>query len=169
MKKKDDFKSVEILVDKNNNLAIFPKGKVLNTQETSNVKFLPSVFQYEVSMPYSVKELAKKIEYAFNDWCVYDAFCDRKKTYEENYYEIKGFKNAMKGKKLISMGWNDIEGKYISLLLPCKTGYSYITIKEIKLSDNANSFDYAKSVVDLINADLNEFSAYKTYKNMLNI
>jgi hypothetical protein len=75
----------------------------------------------------------------------------------------------MKGKKLISMGWNDIEGKYISLLLPCKTGYSYITIKEIKLSDNANSFDYAKSVVDLINADLNEFSAYKTYKNMLNI
>ena len=167
MKKKfEDFKQTEIYVDEKNNLAIFSMSEFDGFE---GVKFLPSIQRYELKTPYSPEEVAKKIESAMNDWCKYDVYTGNIKKFEESYYGIRGFKNATKGKKLIQVGWNDIEGKYASLLLPCKTGNAYLGIEDIELSDDAGWIDFALAVLELINLDLNQVHSYKVFKSKLNV
>ncbi len=163
----DDFKSIEILVNENKELVIFSKTK--SNENDNPVKYVVSNHKYELKNSYNVVELSQKIECAFDDWCKYDAYSNKKVTYEENYYQVNGFKNAMKGKMLIDMGWNDIEGKYISLLLPCKRGYTYLGVKELKLSDNATWIDFANGVIELLNLDLSKEPAFKTFKSKFNL
>jgi hypothetical protein len=129
-----DGRDIIILVDENNNIVIFPISalgyEVPDSQGEMYEPYWPAYFPIEVKHPYTEAELAEKIEYAFSQWCkhpCYDKGRDGKNTFEEKYYGVQGFKNAIKGKRYICAGWNDMVGVRVIISMPLKRGYAYIT------------------------------------------
>lgn len=152
----DEYKRIEILIDENENIAIFSRGSLDNVNTVDDFKGFMINVPVELKTPYTAKELADAIEYAMNGenkepYFLYDPGIN--KTYEEVYYGIKGFNKAMKGKRLIDIGWNDRWGKYASLMLPDKRGYGYTGVKLMYLDDDADWIDFAESVITLIKYD----------------
>ncbi len=172
----EDFRSIDMLVDCEKNIVIFPvsKSKLPGTLPDGTIiedDYLTAYFPIELKYPYTQKELAEKIKYGIEQWNVHECYenFSGRNTFEEKYYGIKGFKNAVKGKLFIDLGWNDILGKYVSLSMPLKRGYAYIGIDDVKLPDDADWMDFADAVIKYINMDLTSLRPYKTYKRDLNI
>ena len=93
-----------------------------------------------------------------------------KNTFEEKYYGIKGFKNALKGKKNISIWHNDKHmGNILYFRLPLKRGYGYVSIKPVKFPNDVEYIDYANEVINLVNLDLETIRYFKSIKSKLNI
>lgn len=173
----NEFRSVNILVSSNKNLAVFPlskasypvfdvKGKAIN--DAYFAAFPPFLLDY----PYSREALAETIQKGIEAWDKYECFKDgqgNKITYEEVYYGVKGFKKAVKGIRYISLGWNIIDGKYIDLSLPLKKGYAYLIMDRYSLSNDADWDDFAEAVLKYVNSDLDVFPPFKTFKNKLNL
>ena len=170
-----DPKDIVILVDESKNLVLFPTGKgpkleddIYNTQEFSyGVSYHP----IELPFPYDLSELADKIKEAIeavDQYPMYHRF-DGKDTFEEKYYGIKGFKAAVKGKRHISLGWNHMFGKTVSLMLPLKRGYGYIGVERIELDEEADWMDFAKAVYKLVNVTLEDTESFKTFKKNINL
>ncbi|WP_133051128.1 hypothetical protein, partial [Ruminiclostridium hungatei] len=146
-----NFRYVSLLVDKDKNIVIFPISKSNKLLDDGvSYAYYEAYEPIELTYPYESKDLALKIGEGIEAWNEYTPY-ESKKTFEEKYYGIKGFKNASLGKKYITLGWNDIESKYISLGLPLKKGYGYMGIESIKLKEDADYLDYANAVIDLIN------------------
>lgn len=146
------FQMIDILVDENKNIAVFPSGNIGDDKYVEEGKFR-IYMPIELKKPYTENELADAIKHAMIDEnnILFFTYDQRKnKTYEEVYYGIKGFNKAMKGKRLIEVGWNDRWGKYASLDLPDKRGYGYTGVKLINLEDSADWIDFAKAVISLI-------------------
>ncbi len=164
-----DFRSIELLEDEKHNIVIFPVSKSDKLLDDGiNYEYHTAYYPIELNYPYKAEDLADKIKEGIDLWNKYPCF-NQKNTFEEKYYEIKGFKNAVFGKKYISLGWNDFEGKYISLMLPLKRGYGYMGIETISLKEDANYLDYSNAVIDLLNLDIAKHARFKLYKKMLNI
>ncbi len=165
-----EFRSINIYVDETKNMAVFPKSKnpSYNTENNSPMYILSKTF-FELAFPYSRESVAELVKTGIISWDKYDPYTDSKKTIEEYYYNIKSFKSATHKKKLISLGWDDIEGKYVSLYIPMKKGKYYIEISSIKLHDEANWIEFADAVIELINMDMNKLNSFKIYKSKLNI
>ena len=168
-----DSRGIKLLSDEKKNIVIFPMGKgigeTLNGEKIEAI--LVSYHPIELKYPYSEDELAEKIKQGIEYWCkfpAYDNFSGRN-TFEEKYYGIKGFKNAVKGNRYFDIGWDEWFGVYVDLMLPCKSGYAYIGIEKRELPNDADWIDFAKAVIELINKDLTEFKTFKTYKSKLNI
>lgn len=169
----NDFKYIMLLVNRES-IAIFPISKsersVVLADGSKEEAFLPVFQPIEIKFPFNREELARKIEYGMNQWNKHKCYdVDSPQTLEEKYYNIKGYKKAVKGIRNITLGWDDIQGKYVSLSLPVKSGNGYIGIDDTELAVDATWEDYAKVVLTYVNADLTEFSAYKTYKTKLNL
>lgn len=166
----ENFKWIEILTDEANNIVIFPVSKSIQKNDDEYI-YRVAYHPIELKDPFDAEELAKKIEIGFNEWNKYECYehFSGKNTFEEKYYNTKGFKEAIKGKKHLRLGWDDIQGKYVSLSLPCKRGYAYLGIKDVKLPSEASWIDYAKVVIELISMDLTQIRSYKIYKSKLNI
>ncbi len=167
-----DFRSITLLVDESKNVVIFPTSNLTKEidKDTGEPAFRTSYYPIELKYPYTLEELADKIEEGIGEWCKHPAYTDfsGKNTFEEKYYGIKGFKNAVRGKRYIGVAWDDIGGKRVSLSLPWKRGYTYMGIKSIKLPPDADWMDFAKAVMELINIDVTTLSSFKTYKKNLN-
>lgn len=171
-----EFRSINILVNQSKDIVIFPYAKSEKSVELADGTitdelYIPAYYPIELKYPYTRNELAEKIKCGIEHWDKHPCYDDEKEkqTYEEKYYGIKGFKNAVKGILYFSLGWDDIQGKYVSLSLPCKRGYAYLAITETELPDNATWIDFADAVIEFINMDLNELSSFKTFKNKLNL
>lgn len=169
----ETYRRISMLIDEDKNLVIFPQSVSygIETEEQKGVPYI-ALYPIELKYPYSAEELSDKIKEGLDEWdkhkC-YGNFSGRN-TFEEKYYGIKGFKNAVKGKKLIELLWTPSPNKNItSLLIPMKRGYAYLGIKSVKLADNADYIDYANVVIDLINTDFTSLKSYKVYKSKLNI
>lgn len=170
----DDYRRITILVNQNRDIVIFPnsESKIPKLDENGTILGYPckvAYFPIELKYPYSENELAQKIEYAIGEFGKHECYEIEKPTFEEKYYGIKGFKNAVKGLCYIDLGWDNIFGKYVSLLIPLKRGYAYIGINKSYLPENADWNDYAKCVINYIESDLEVFPAYKQYKSKLNL
>ncbi len=172
----EDFRRIDMLVDCEKNIVIFPtsKSKLPITLADGTITedlYLTAYYPIELKSPYTQEELAEKIEYGIKQWNVHECYDDsvEKRTFEEKYYGVKGFKNAVKGKLYISLGWDDIQGKYVSLCVPWKSGYAYMGLDHVKLPDDADWMDFADAVIKYINMDLTTLKSYKTYKRDLNI
>ncbi len=172
----EDFRRIDMLVDCEKNIVIFPasKSKLPITLADGTITedlYLTAYYPIELKYPYTQEELAEKIEYGIKQWNVHECYDDsvEKRTFEEKYYGVKGFKNAVKGKLYISLGWDDIQGKYVSLSMPWKSGYAYMGLDHVKLPDDADWMDFADAVIKYINMDLTTLKSYKTYKRDLNI
>ncbi|WP_133051132.1 hypothetical protein, partial [Ruminiclostridium hungatei] len=140
-----------MLADNSGNIVIFLVSKTDKLfEDGENYIYYPAYYPIELNSPCTREELASKIQEGIEEWDIHTPY-ESKKTFEEKYYGIKGFKNASLGKKYITLGWNDIEGKYISLGLPLKKGYGYMGIESIKLKEDGDYLDYANAVIDLIN------------------
>ena len=121
----DDYRRITILVNQNRDIVICPKSdsKIPELDENGTILGYPckdAYFPIELKYPYSENELAQEIEYAIGEFGKHECYELEKPTFEEKYYGIKGFKNAVKGHRLITLGWDNIAGKYVSLSLPLK-------------------------------------------------
>ena len=171
----NDANRIDIYIDENKNVVIFPISRYdgiyiyADGSESDNAYFT-AYYPIELKYPYSNIELAEKIRYGIEQKDKHESYNpDKKPTIEEKYYGIKGFKNAVKGKKLISVGLDFIQGKYLTLALPCKRGCAYLSIQNTKLSDDADWIGFADETIRLINLDLNTLESYKKKKSQLNI
>ena len=171
MNTENNFRIVRMLVDENKNIVIFPVSKVNQNDEDATADYGEAYFPIEVIYPYTAEELAKKIEEGFNEWNKHECYpeWDGKNTFEEKYYGIKGFKNAVKGKKFLSVHLDNYFGNEISLMMPMKRGYAYLSIKTICLDKDAKCIDFAKAVISLIELDLETISYYRSQKSKFNI
>ena len=90
----------------------------------------------------------------------------------EYYYGIKGFKKATFGKKYISvfrMPEVSAMGNRVSISLPAKAGKYYLGITHISLAEDADWLDFARAVIELVEIDITQDSAYKVFKRKLNV
>ena len=170
-----DSRSITMLVDSEKNVVIFPysqtKEPVKLPHGTVERTWNTAYFPIELKYPYSNVDLAQKIEYGIEQWNKHECYKNfsGRNTFEEKYYGVKGFKNAVKGVKHFSIGWNEISGKYIYVSLPFKRGYTYFGVGRTFLPSDADWIDFANEVIKFINMDYSEFGAFKTYKNRFNI
>lgn len=171
-----DSRLINILVNQRKDIVIFPRSKSEKAIELADGTlaeglYMPAYYPIELKYPYDRNELAKKIEFGIEQWDKHPCYDDEKenKTFEEKYYGVKGFKKAVKGILYFNLGWDEIQGKYVSLYLPCKRGYAYLAIKTEKLLIDATWLDFADAVINLANMDLNELDSFKHFKNSLNL
>jgi len=170
----NDPKIITVLVDQNKNITIFPEGKgpkMKHDDTPGEYSYGVALMPIEVQYPYMVENLAQRIEEGFDAYLKYpiEPWEEGKKTYEEKYYGIKGFKNAVRGKKHFFLGWDDDFGKYIAFSLPLRRGYGYMGIESVYLPEDADYVDFAKALVDLIEADVHSFRRYKTFKKQIDV
>lgn len=163
-----DSKYVDIYIDENNNIAVSPICEKLISNDGNEIyEYLPSIEFYELRYPYSYEDVAKVIEKgikAYNNCVPYIG----KMTIEEYYYKIKGFKAATYRKKLITIGWDDIGGKNISISIPTKRGKYYMDIISKILPDDSDWNDFSRETIELINTDLTKTETFRTFKEKLN-
>jgi len=172
----EDFRSIEILIDPQKNIVIFPRSKTdfpfeLADGTIVDFTYLPAYYPIEVNYPYDAVQLAEKIKYGIEQWNQHSAYSyehHKKVTSEEKYYGVKGFKNATKGVRHIDLGWDNIQGKYVTLSLPLKRGYAYIRIDSVKLSDDADWLDFANQVLEYVEIDVTQLKRFKTFKRSIN-
>lgn len=165
-----EFRAIDLFVDKEKNIVIFPLGPGIKEDPMGNMRegMYTAYYPIELKYPYDAEQLAKKIEEGVDEWGkhpAYDNFSG-KNTFEEKYYGIKGFKNAIRGKKHITIVFN-YEWFDLLFQLPARTGYAYMFIEEISLPENPSYLDYAKKVIEIINTDVNDFKNYKRLKSQL--
>ena len=141
----------------------------MNSEDGENYAYHVAYHPIEIFAPYSKEELTEKIKEGINSWNLYPVYetFTGKNTFEEKCYKIKGFRNAVLGKRFIELGWDEISGKEVNISWPLKRGYGYYSIKVVKLSDDAEYLDFANTVIDLINLDLTKESTFKRYKKLL--
>lgn len=170
-------KFVDILVDTNNDLAIFSMTRNPEKIEGDpwSPIWLPSENPMELKTPYTTEELANALECTINAWEKGKVLQLGKSSLAEYYYKIKGFKKATLGTKYVSLGWcpgwGPGQGKYVVIELPMNRnkGHAYIMIEKRNLPDDATWMDFANTLIELLNMDLTQLSSYKTYKRQLNI
>jgi len=168
---------IDILVDQDKNIVLFPYGKSTEpidyppgVDKENAPKFFFSAAEYpiELNFPFSEQLLADNIEFAFEEWGKHKCYPESKK-FEVEYYGIKGFKNAMKGKRYITVSYDVYSGIRVRLYLPRKAGYSYYELANTKLPEDANWIDFAKAVLHYINIDVSTLDTFRTFKRELNI
>lgn len=169
-----DFKYIMMLSDMDKNIVIFPISKsekpVVLADGSEEEAYLPAFYPIELKKPFGVEELSKHIQLGIEQWNVHQCYdIDSSQALEEKYYGKNGCKNATKGIRHITLGWDDIQGKYVSLSLPLKNGSGYIGIDETILPDDATWEDFSKVVMYYVNSDNADFSEFKTFRNKLNI
>lgn len=166
---------IHIYVDETGNLVIFsfttnPDYVAGNDDIFSGPPpVVPAKAPIELREPFSVEELAHAIQEGIDRWNKGEPYINKRKSIEEFYYKTNGFKKASFGKRLFSLGWDDIGGKNISISLPSKTGKFYWTMHSLRLSDDADWVDFANALIELINADVTQFPPYKTFRRKLNV
>jgi len=172
----ENARRIIMLIDEQKNIVIFPISKtdfpqVLADGTVLEYGYLPAFFPIELKSPYTADELAERIKYGIEQYDKHQAhnFEKSKVTVEAKYCGIRSFKQAVKGKLYIDLGWDSFDGKYIILSVPLKSGYAYINFENVKLPDDADYIDFANKVIELSNIDITKHESFKVYKNKLNI
>ena len=62
-----------------------------------------------------------------------------------------------------------MQGKYVSLLLPCKSGYQYLGVDEVILDEAADWMDYANAVIKFVEICIDDIPYVKQMKRKLNL
>ena len=155
-----DGRRINLYVDEEKNIVIFPISKTKETVQLSDgtvaYKYHTAYFPIELKVPYTAEQLAEKIEYGIEQWNCHECYkyFSGRNTFEEKYYGIKGFKNAIKGKVFLSLGYDEYDGKYVKLFAPMKRGYAYYMMAKKELFEDADWIDFANAVIELMNADI---------------
>ena len=166
-----ELRTLQILVDKDDRLAIFSMTKNPKKIEGDvwSPVWLAAKNPIELQPPFTVDELADALERSMNAWGTGEPIFEDRISLTEYYYKIKGFKKASLGTKYVGLGWKPGLGKFISIMLPMKTKRCYIGIKLQNLPDDADWMDFANTLLESLSMDLTQLSSYKTYKRQLNI
>ncbi len=172
----EDFRSITILVDTEKNIVIFPISwsdvpHELPDGSIDDGGYFEAYYPIELKYPYTKEALAEKIQYGIELWNVHPCYLREKHgnvTFEAKYKGIKSFRKAVKGFLYMSLGWNDISGKYVSLFVPWKSAYAYIGIDDTKLEDDADWLDFAEVVMKYVNMDVTTLNSFKISKRSIN-
>lgn len=173
----EEFRKITMLVSPGKDIVIFPASMSPSPVELADGSIvaticLTSYFPIELKYPYTASELADKIKYGIEQWNKHPCYGNfsGKNTFEEKYYGVKGFKNAVKGNLYITVGVNcEVQGNHIFLSMPCKRGYAYLGLDTIYLPSDAKWLDFAEATLKFINMDLTQLRSYRISKKHLNV
>ena len=133
-------------------------------------KYLISQRMTILEYPYSVEDVANSLRDIAYAWDKYPPHLDKVRDAIELYYGIKNFKKASYGKKLLNIIWSSYSGKKeVFLSLPCKTPRAWMGIESIYLEPDADWIDFARAIVEFVEADVTQYARFKLYKRMLNL
>ncbi|MGN0242881.1 MAG: hypothetical protein ACI4CT_02335 [Lachnospiraceae bacterium] len=167
-----EIRRIKLYFDEENNAAAFPMSRHKEKNKEWDAYLYSEAFHpFEANKPYSVADMAEIIRQAYEAWEQYPAY-EKKKSFEEAYYKISGFKNAMKGKRVIDVDWGDYGVGYgdiveIDYMFPCRQKGVYLQMDSRQLSSDASWEEIAAAVIDLVEKDWDELWAFKTYKSKL--
>ena len=169
------YRNLNIFADEHNNLVIFSSVKNPNYRpllpdewpSRDNPARFDAKTPFELSYPYTENELAETLIKGFDSWDNVEPY-KGKATLPEHYYRIKGYKNATRGKKLLSISWGE-DKKSIRVYFPMKQKDAYLQITEITLATSATINELTKALMDSLQIDLTQCNTYKTFKGRLNI
>ena len=163
-------RDISILVDGQHNLAIF--SRYLNPSFDGNYGKTPVDFPaktpIELLFPYTVDQVALAIKQGMDSYNMCEPYI-AKDTIEEHYYQIKGFKAATLGKKMIDVGWSRLVGKNVRVNLATKRGKGYLCIAEKLFPDDASWEDFAQAVIEFATMDLTKTRTFRSLKSYLNV
>ena len=161
---------ITIYVDESQRLAIFSriKNPHFDGDPEKTPMYLPVKVPIELNPPYTVKQVGDAIEESMVFFGAGDPYIG-KSTIEEHYYQIKGFKSATLGKRMIDVGWNCLIGKFVRVNIATKRGKGYLCMEEKLLPDDATWDDFAKTVIEFATMDLTTTSTFRALKSYLNV
>lgn len=163
-------RDITILVDEQNDLAIF--SRCLNPAFDGNYDKTPVDFPAKVPVelehPYTVDQVAVAIKQGMDSYNTCEPYT-AKNTIEEHYYQIKGFKAATLGKRMIDVGWNCLMGKFVRVNIATKRGKGYLCIAKKQLPDDATWEEFAQTVIEFVAMDLTKTRTFKSLKSYLNV
>lgn len=133
-------------------------------------KYLISQRMTVLEYPYSAEDVANSLRDIAYAWDKYPPHLDKVRDAIEVYHGIKNFKKASYGKKLLCTIWSSYSGgKKVVLYLPCKTPRAWMGIESIYLEPDADWIDFARAIVEFVEADVTQYARFKQYKQMLNL
>ncbi len=139
---KDEYKSVHIYVDTENNILLFPIGICKERGTTKEIDLA-----IEIKYPYTDEQLEKTLIEAMEKCYSLEADSNTQISPIEKYLKIKGYTKAIKDKKMIHFLWDKKEGYY---LLPTanqqKKGFKHLANDMIYLGNELKIGELAKSV-----------------------
>lgn len=169
------YRKLNIFADEHNNLVIFSSVKNQNYRpllpdewpSRDNPARFDAKTPLELSYPYTENELTEALIKGFDSWDNVEPY-KGKATLPEYYYQTKGYKNATRGKRMITVVWSE-EEKSVILYLPMKQRDTYLQITKIPLATPATINELTKALMDSLQIDLTQCNTYKTFKGRLNI
>ncbi len=174
------FPFIDMFVDENKNVVIFPTNWTNEPIEQMSggpepemaYAYLSCYYPIELKYPYTTAELSEKIKAGLDECGKHDCHTELsgQKIIEAKYYGVKSFKRATYGKRYITLSY-DPEGEDgdVALFLPTTTAYLYISMfPPRKMPKRATLTDYAKVVMEFIEADVTQLDEFKKNRKRLN-
>ena len=168
--------SIDILFDKWNNAAAFPL--TLDNPhfhpKNNGSSCLVALHPFEIKSPYSAEELAQVIQQAYEAKNQYPAY-DGDKILEVEYYQAKGWRDAMAGKKSVSIRWyfGKMKGMSTDILtidyeIPMRKrpGSYYLPVDYRTMPVTSSFIEIAEKVKTMVEQDLLTFEVFRKYKSV---
>lgn len=138
-----DFKSVNIYVDKMNNIFAVPTG--ISNKHGGAIMEINKV--QVINSPYTDNQIEELLISALDQCFTLIPDENSSQTPLEKYLSIKGYSKAVKDKKLIKLSWNDEDGYFITPTekIP-RRGYVHLKKERIDLGNNIIDCNLANAV-----------------------
>lgn len=135
------FRSIIIYVDPKDNLIIIPTGYSEKTY-TIGIDLVS-----QLDAPYNDEEIEHAIKTAYDQCFTKKPDENIKETPIERFLKVKGYKKAVKDKKVINFFWNVDEGYTITptKMIP-KQGYAHMIDRAFRLGHNPQKGEIAKAI-----------------------
>ena len=171
--------SIDILFDEWNNAAAFPltlDNPHFYPQNNGPSSYLVALHPFEVKAPYSAEELAQVIQQAYEAKNQYPAY-DGGKILEVEYYQAKGWRDAMAGKKSVSIRWyfgktkgmpslSDILTIDYEIPMRKRPGSYYLPVDHRTMPVTSSFIEISEKVKAMVEQDLLTLEAFRKYKSL---
>ncbi|MEK3794164.1 hypothetical protein MKX42_20725 [Paenibacillus sp. FSL R7-0204] len=141
-----DYKNVTVYIDKNNDLYFVPHGIWTTHDVTAEINDI-----LDLKYPYTLEELEFAIKESFGR--CYSQYVDRdfpKVTAIEKHLKVKGYKKAVKKKKIVGLHWDEEGYQVIPITYTVKKGYVHQEEKTFFLGKELNEFYLAEALLKAI-------------------
>lgn len=141
-----DFKDVTVYVDKSKDLFFVPHGIWTAHNVTAEINNI-----VELKYPYTIEELQSTLEEGFKR--CYSQNVDKefpKVTAIENHLKIKGYKKAVKNKKIVNLHWDEEGYQVTPTTYSDKKGYVHQEEITFFLGKKIKPFSLAEALLKAI-------------------
>lgn len=137
-----DYKIVNIYMDKDDKITFIPTGESKKWRLTTDLNF-----KIELIPPYADAELEEKLFSAMNMCFSYEPVDQTYNSNEEKVTASKTYNKEMKGKRLISLHWNKVDGYVVEPFKKAKDrGFTIIDENVIRVGTSITKGTLANAI-----------------------